>query len=96
MVLEVARGMGDRETAFFLDGPQNGSFEPREGKIEGVFGLGVGKLVFIGVAVLGGLGDGGATGVGKTEDFGNFVETFADGVVVGGADNLKIVVFFHV
>lgn len=40
-------------------------------------------------------GDGGTSWVGKTEDFGNFVETFANGVVASGADNFKMVVALH-
>ena len=38
-------------------------------------------MVFIWVAGFGGVGDGGAAGVGEAEDFGDFVEAFADSVV---------------
>lgn len=38
------------------------------------------------------VGDGGAARVGKAEDFGDFVETFTDSVVAGGADNFEVIV----
>ena len=56
----------------------------------------MGKGVFLWVALLGGFGNRGATGIGKTEDFGDFVEAFADGVVESGADDFKLVVGGHV
>ena len=40
--------------------------------------------------------DGGAAGVGEAEEFGYFVEDFADGVVAGGADDIEMVVVGHV
>ena len=40
--------------------------------------------------------DAGAAGVGEAEDFGGFVEGFADGVVEGGADDFEGVVALHV
>ena len=55
----------------------------------------MGEFVFVFVARLAGFGDGWATRVGKTEDFGDFVETFANGVVASGADDFKIVVGGH-
>lgn len=57
-------------------------------------GFGGGAVLVVDFAVAGG-GDIGATGVGKTENFGDFVETFADGIVAGGADDLEGVVGRH-
>ena len=54
------------------------------------------EMIFLRVTVFGGLADGWAARVGKTENFGDFVETFADGVVSGGADDFKLIVSFHV
>ena len=88
-------GGGDGNAEVFLDGAEDGGFEAGEGKVE-VGHFGVGEGVFFWVTGFGGFTDGGAAGVGKTEDFGDFVEAFADGVVVGGADNLEVVVVFHV
>lgn len=94
MILEFVGWGGDRESAFFLDGTEHGGFESREGKIE-IWDFGVGKFVGVRVAIFGAFGDGGAAGVGKAENFGDFVETFADGVVAGGADDLELVVGGH-
>lgn len=95
MALEFVRRSGDREGASLLDGAEHGSFEPREGKIE-VRNLGMRQFVGFGVAILSAFGDRGAAGVGQTEDFGDLVETFADGIVAGGADDLKLVMGGHV
>ena len=40
-------------------------------------------------------GDFGAARIGKAEDFGDFVEAFADGVVTGCADNFKGIMGGH-
>lgn len=63
-----------------LDRAKNGGFEARKGKIE-IFNLGAGKRVFLGIATLSELTDGGAAWVGEAENFSNFVETFANSVV---------------
>ena len=83
------------DATFFLDGAEDGGFEAGEGEVEGVFCFGVGEGVFFRVAGFGGGGDGGAAGVGEAEDFGDFVEAFADGVVEGGADDVEVVVAGH-
>lgn len=44
----------------------------------------------------GGGSNGGATGIRKTKDFGDFIKTLTNGIVSGSANNLKMVVFFHV
>lgn len=53
------------------------------------------EFVFFGVTFFGSLGDGRAARIGETEDFGDFVENFADGVIVGCADNFEVVVVLH-
>ena len=72
--------------------------------------LGMGEVIFVAIArggfhggaILksnmseGGITNGGAAWVGKAENFGDFVEAFADGIVAGGADDFEIVVLLHV
>ena len=53
------------------------------------------KVIFMRIAIFGGFRDRGATRVGETKDFGDFVKTFADGVVSGGADDFELVVGGH-
>ena len=53
-------------------------------------------MVFVWVAVFGGVSHRWATRVGKTEDFGDLIEAFADGVVSGGADNFEVIMALHV
>ena len=95
MVLELVRWRSDRETAVFLDGAEHGGFEPGEGKIE-IGDLWMGKIISVGVAILSTFSDGGAARVGETEDFGDFVKTFANGIVSSGADDFKLVMSGHV
>lgn len=95
MVLELVGWCSDREATVFLDGAEHGSFESREGKIE-IRNFGMGKFVGVRVAILGTFGDGGTTRVGKAEDFGDFVEAFADGIVAGSADDFELIVGGHV
>ena len=54
------------------------------------------EMILLRVAVFSGLADGWAARVGKTENFGDFVETFADGVVSGGADDFELIVGLHI
>ena len=53
-------------------------------------------MVFIWVALLGFLGDVWAARVGKTENLGDFIKTFTNGVVAGGADDFEMIVALHV
>lgn len=78
-----------------LGGAEDGGFETRKGKVKTV-DFGVREGVFVAVAMFGDLADLRAAWVGETEDFGDFVETFADGVISGGADDVEMVVFCHV
>ena len=86
--------VADGDAAFFLNGAEDGGFEAGEGEVETV-DFGVGEAIFVGVAFFCGLSDGGAAGVGEAEDFGDFVEAFADGVVQSGADDVEVVVLGH-
>ena len=71
------------------------SFEAREREVQFI-DFWVREFVFITIAIFGSVRNGWATRVGKTKDFGDLVEAFADGIVVGGADNFEIVVGGHV
>ena len=75
-----------------LNGPQNGCFEAREGKIVFASELGDGQVKGVGIAELGCFGDGGTAGVGQANDFSNLVERLANGVVLGLADELVVAV----
>lgn len=55
----------------------------------------MGELIFFGVAISCSFGDRGTARVGETEDFGDFVEAFADGVVESRADDFEVVVGGH-
>ena len=84
-----------------MDGAEDCCFEAREGKVErlgavGIFEDGVGELIFVRVAFFGSFGDSGAARVGKTEDFGDFIKAFTDGVVAGSGNNFKIGVAGHI
>ena len=102
--------MGNRDADEFLDGAKEGGFEAGVAKIEGIIEVGVGEDESVAVArggfyslasvsfgdfTEGGFGNRRAARVRKTEDFRDFVETFADGVVVGGADDFEMVVGGH-
>lgn len=43
-----------------------------------------------------GASNSGATWVGKSENFGDFIENFADGVIASAADDMKVVVVLHI
>ena len=89
------RWVVEADATFFLDGAKDSGFEAGEGEVEGVFCFWVGEVVFFWVAGFGGARDGGAAGVGEAEDFGDFVEAFADGVVQRRADDVEFVVGGH-
>lgn len=95
VVLEFERGGGDGEVAVGLNGAEDGGFEAGEGEIETV-DLRVRKAVFARVALEGAFSDRRAAGVGEAEDFGDFVEAFADSIVAGGANNLEMIMLGHV
>lgn len=78
-----------------MDGAKNGGFEAGEREIETV-NLWMRKAVFMRVAIERALGDVGAAGVGEADDFGDFVEAFADGIVAGGTNNLEMIMLGHI
>ena len=55
----------------------------------------MGKKIFFWISGFGCGGDGGAARVGKTKNFGDFIETFADGIIESGADDFKLIMVFH-
>ena len=93
--MEFVGRSGDREIQLFLDGAKNGSLETTERKIK-LVDFRDGEVIFMRIASLGGSGNGGAAWVGKTENFGDFIETFANGVIAGSANNFEIVVTLHI
>lgn len=78
-----------------LGGAENGGFETGKRKIKTV-NFGVREGVFVAVAMFGDLADLRAAWVGEAKDFGDFVETFTDGVISGGADDVEMVMFCHI
>ena len=88
------RWIGNWDADLFLDGAEHGSFEAGKRKIK-IFNLRVGKVVFFRVAVFGGFGNRRPAWVGKTKDFGDFIETFANGIVVSGADDFEVIMLGH-
>ncbi len=54
------------------------------------------KRIGLGVAGEGEFGNRWAAGIGKTEDFGDFIKTFTDSVVACGADDFELVMGGHV
>lgn len=94
MIFYIMRWIRNWKVRDALGFSYHGGFEAGERKIEaGDFRDG--ERVFFGVAILSVLRDFGAAGIGETEDFGDFVETFADGVVFRGADDFEGVVGRH-
>lgn len=88
------RWIGNWDADLFLNGAEYGGFEAGKGKVK-IFNLGVGKVVFSRVAVFGGFGNRRPAWVGKTKDFGDFIEAFADGIVVSGADDFEVIMLGH-
>ncbi len=90
----MARG-SDREVKFLLDGAENSGFKAAEREVE-VADLRDWKVIFVLVASFGGFSDRWAARVGEAENFGDLVETFANGVVASSADDIEMVVTLHV
>ena len=78
-----------------MDGTQNGGFETAKREVETV-DFWNWKLVSVGIAFECGASNSGATWVGETENFGDFIENFADGIVASAADDMKVVVVLHI
>ena len=78
-----------------MDGTQNGGFETAKREVETV-DFWNWKLVSVGIAFECGASNSGATWVGETENFGDFIENFADGVIASATDDMKVVVALHI
>ena len=78
-----------------MDGAKDGGFETAKREVETV-DFWNWKLVSVGIAFECGASNSGATWVGKSENFGDFIENFADGVIASAADDMKIVVVLHI
>ena len=78
-----------------MDGTQNGGFETAKREVETV-DFWNWKLVSVGIAFECGASNSGATWVWKSENFGDFIENFADGIVASAADDMKVVVVLHI
>lgn len=89
------RWRSDGKITVFLDGAKDGGFETTEREVETV-DFWHRKLIGFFVAFECGASNSGATWVGKSENFGDFIENFADGVIASAADDMKIVVVLHI
>ena len=89
------RWRSDGKITVFLDGAKDGGFETTEREVETV-DFWHRKLIGFFVAFECGASNSGATWVGETENFGDFIENFADGVIASAADDMKIVVVLHI
>ena len=89
------RWRSDRKITVFLDGAKDGGFETTEREVETV-DFWHRKLIGFFVAFERNFGNSRTTWVGETENFGDFIENFADGIVASAADDMKIVVALHI
>ena len=89
------RWRSDGKITVFLDGAKDGGFETTEREVETV-DFWHRKLIGFFVAFERGAINSGATWVWKSENFGDFIENFADGIVASAADDMKIVVVLHI
>ena len=89
------RWRSDGKITVFLDGAKDGGFETTEREVETV-DFWHRKLIGFFVAFECGASNSGATWVWKSENFGDFIENFADGVIASAADDMKIVVVLHI
>ena len=78
-----------------MDGAKDGGFETAERKVETV-DFWHRKLIGFCVAFERGASNSRTTWVGKSENFGDFIENFADGIVASAADDMKVVVALHI
>ena len=89
------RWRSDGKITVFLDGAKDGGFETTEREVETV-DFWHRKLIGFFVAFECGASNSGATWVGKSENFGDFIENFADGVIASATDDMKVVVVLHI
>lgn len=78
-----------------MDGAKDGGFKTAEREVETV-DFWHRELIGFFVAFERGASNSGATWVWKSENFGDFIENFADGIVASAADDMKIVVALHI
>ena len=89
------RWRSDRKITVFLDGAKDGGFETAEREVETV-DFWHRKLIGFFVAFERNFSNSRTTWVGKSENFGDFIENFADSIVASAADNMKIIVALHI
>ena len=89
------RWRSDRKITVFLDGAKDGGFETTEREVETV-DFWHRKLIGFFVTFERNFGNSRTTWVGETENFGDFIKNFADGIVASAADDMKIVVALHI
>lgn len=89
------RWRSDRKITVFLDGAKDGGFKTAEREVETV-DFWHRKLIGFFVAFECDFGNSGTTWVGESENFGDFIENFADSIVASAADDMKIVVALHI
>ncbi len=77
-----------------MDSTKEGGFETRERKIERI-GEGMREGETMRVARFREIGNSGATRIGKTENFGDFIEAFTDGIVTSRGDNFEMIMGGH-
>ena len=78
-----------------MDGAKDGGFETTEGEVETV-DFWHRKLIGFFVAFERNSGNSRATWVGESENFGDFIENFADSIVASATDDMKVVVALHI
>lgn len=89
------RWRSDRKITVFLDGAKDGGFETTEREVETV-DFWHRKLIGFFVAFERNFGNSGTAWVGKSENFGDFIENFADSIIASAADDMKVVVALHI
>ena len=77
-----------------MDGAKEGGFETREGKIERI-GEWVGESETMRITRFSELRNSWAARIGKTKNFGDFIEAFADRIITSRGDNLKMIMRGH-
>ena len=77
-----------------MDGAKEGGFETRERKIKRI-GEWVRKSKAMGITRFSETGNSWAARIGKTKNFGDFIEAFTDGIVTSRGDNFKMIVSGH-
>ena len=77
-----------------MDGAKEGGFETGERKVEGI-GEWMRKSETMRVTRFSEMGNSWAARIGKTKNFGDFIEAFTDGIVTGRGDDFEMIMMFH-